>query len=72
MNTDHFGDALDAHKLLMNLKMHQPAEDDDEQLSVLDSDENHDADAEVLQCVAVCCSVLQCVAVCCSVLQRAW
>ena len=33
---------------------------------MLDSDESHDA--EVLQCVAVCCSVLQCVAVCCSVL----
>jgi len=27
-----------------------------------------DADASVLQCVAVCCSVLQCVAVCCIVL----
>ena len=25
--------------------------------------------AQVLQCVAECCSVLQCVAVCCSVLQ---
>jgi len=28
-----------------------------------------DTDAQVLQCVAVCCSVLQYVAVCCSVLQ---
>jgi len=27
-----------------------------------------EADAQVLQCVAVCCSVLQCVAVSCSVL----
>ena len=62
INTDHFGDALDAHKLLLHLQTHQPAEDDDEQLSVLDSDESHDA--EVLHCVAVCCSVLQCVAAC--------